>query len=68
MVKVSAAVNLDATAVSKVLTAIAFAYTFNIVVVSLIFNLSSTLAELAEYNANGTAPKLVVPISTHSLV
>ena len=68
MVKVSAAVNLVANEVSNVFTDIALAYTANIFVVSVAFNLSSTLAELAEYNANGTAPKLVVPISTHSLL
>ena len=68
MVNVSAAVNLLATAVSNDWTLTALAYAFSIAVVSFASNLLSTLAELAEYNANGTAPKLVVPISTHSLL
>ena len=48
MVNVSAAVNLVAKDVSKVFTDMALAYTANIFVVSVAFNLSSTLAELAE--------------------
>ena len=67
MVKVSAAVNFVANEVSSEFTDITLAYTANILVVSVASNLSFTLAELAEYRAKGTAPKLVVPISTNSL-
>ena len=68
MALVSEIVNLLLTVFDNDCTDCAFAYRDNILAVSVIFTFWSTPPAFAAYNAKGTAPKLVVPMSIHSFV